>query len=394
MATLEDTLRQLRERIRRSRSSHINEQNTKAALIDPILRALGWDVEDWEEVQREFRVQSGDNPVDYALTDRETKKALLFLEAKALNENLEDRKWAGQIMGYAHVAGVKWVVLTNGDEYRIYNAYAEGPVEQKIFRKTCVTDEASEPGATLVLLSKQSVKVNEVEVAWQIQVVDQSLRSAVEELFVPTPDPALVNLIRKRIPDVPLADIRAGLQRVGIRFGSSLAPPPWQAKSLAKPDVREPEPPLTERHRRHLRFWGQLLDRAREAGVTTHARVSPGRFYWLYARAGKTGFGFVYVISIRHDWAAVELYIDTHDREENKHLFDMLHRETERIEAAFGAPLDWQRRAGKRASRVRFLVQQGAVANETGWPQLQDAMISAMDRLSAALQPYIGASAE
>jgi hypothetical protein len=88
MATLEDTLRQLRERIRRSRSSHINEQNTKAALIDPILRALGWNVEDWEEVQREFRVQSGDNPVDYALTDRETKKALLFLEAKALNENL------------------------------------------------------------------------------------------------------------------------------------------------------------------------------------------------------------------------------------------------------------------------------------------------------------------
>jgi hypothetical protein len=52
-----------------------------------------------------------------------------------LGENLDDRRWAGQIMGYAHVAGVKWVVLTDGDEYRLYNAYAEGPVEDKIFRK-------------------------------------------------------------------------------------------------------------------------------------------------------------------------------------------------------------------------------------------------------------------
>ena len=62
----------------------------------------------------------------------------LFVEAKALGGNLNDRRWANQIMGYAAVAGVEWVVLTNGDEYRIYNSHATVPVEQKVFRTTDV----------------------------------------------------------------------------------------------------------------------------------------------------------------------------------------------------------------------------------------------------------------
>src|SRR5215207_2255246 len=66
---LTPALEQVRDRIARyrDRSSSIGEQNTKAALIEPILRALGWDIEDPEEVWREYRRRSVDNPVDYAL---------------------------------------------------------------------------------------------------------------------------------------------------------------------------------------------------------------------------------------------------------------------------------------------------------------------------------------
>ena len=57
MVGLREVLTQVRERIERYRTSPpINEQNTKAALIDPVLRALGWDVEDIEEVHREFEM--------------------------------------------------------------------------------------------------------------------------------------------------------------------------------------------------------------------------------------------------------------------------------------------------------------------------------------------------
>jgi hypothetical protein len=57
----------------------------------------------------------------------------LFIETKALDQDLTNRKWASQIMGYAATAGVKWCVLTDGDEYRLLNAMAEVDVDEKLF---------------------------------------------------------------------------------------------------------------------------------------------------------------------------------------------------------------------------------------------------------------------
>lgn len=130
MVDLADVLAQIRNRIARHQGARVmNEQNTKAALVEPVLRALGWSVEDVDEVIHEYKRKRADKPVDYALLILRTPR--LFIEAKALGQNLDDRKWANQIMGYASVAGVEWVVLTDGDQYRIYNSHATVPVEQK-----------------------------------------------------------------------------------------------------------------------------------------------------------------------------------------------------------------------------------------------------------------------
>jgi predicted type IV restriction endonuclease len=96
-------LAEIAERAARYRGERIGEQSTKAALIVPLLRALGWDVEDLDEVQFEYRTVRGDNPVDFALLLQ--RRPVLFIEAKALGENLRDRKWASQIVSYAAVAG-------------------------------------------------------------------------------------------------------------------------------------------------------------------------------------------------------------------------------------------------------------------------------------------------
>ncbi|MBL8695885.1 MAG: restriction endonuclease, partial [Planctomycetes bacterium] len=62
-AVLED----LRKRIAKSKRDQL-EQNTKATLIEPLLRALGWDTEDMDQVVHEYRrPRSKDNPVDYGL---------------------------------------------------------------------------------------------------------------------------------------------------------------------------------------------------------------------------------------------------------------------------------------------------------------------------------------
>ena len=129
----------IRGLIARYEGMGITEMETRASLINPMLNALGWRVGDLEQVRQEYRFQSSDNPVDYALM--EGGKPSLFVEAKALGRNLGDHKWASQIMGYAIVAGVEWVVLTDGNEYRIYNTHAPVPVAEKLFHTVRVTDD-------------------------------------------------------------------------------------------------------------------------------------------------------------------------------------------------------------------------------------------------------------
>ena len=53
---LAPTLRLVKQRIAKHRGDRtFNEQNTKASLIEPVLRALGWDPNDPDEVYREYK---------------------------------------------------------------------------------------------------------------------------------------------------------------------------------------------------------------------------------------------------------------------------------------------------------------------------------------------------
>ena len=145
----------VRDRIAKHRGEAIGEENTKHALIEPVLRALGWDVEDLDEVRCEYRLKQADNPVDYALFVHGNLR--LFVEAKALGENLD--KWASQIMGYAGVAGVvEWIVLTDGNEYRIYNAHAQVPVHQKLFKRVVLAADEPDVLGTLVCSPRRSCR--------------------------------------------------------------------------------------------------------------------------------------------------------------------------------------------------------------------------------------------
>ena len=78
----------------RDRSDRLSEADTKAAFIDPILSALGWDLRDVYTVSREYRHRTQDNPVDYALFV--ARSPVLFVEAKSLNKDLSDYKWISQ----------------------------------------------------------------------------------------------------------------------------------------------------------------------------------------------------------------------------------------------------------------------------------------------------------
>ena len=143
---------------------------------------------------------------------------------------------------------------------------------------------------------------------------------------------------------------------------------------------------LAERHVLRLRFWGELLEKAKTK-TKLHAKVSPGIGNWVGAGAGKTGLGFNYVV--RMDNAQVELYIDRGEAEWNKMVFNTFLQHKVEIEELFGGPLEWQLLPDKRASRIRFVISSYGLKDQEHWDELQDKLIDAMIRLERALRNYI-----
>jgi len=265
MDELDETIRTVAERIVSYRGQGIGEQNTKVGLIAPILRSLGWDVEDLREVHLEYKRRPTDKPVDYALMLNGAPR--LFVEAKTLDENLDDQRWANQIMGYAVVAGVRWVVLTNGDEYRIYNSHATVPVEDKLFRKVGLTQDAVRAGETLRLLSRESTA--ELEALWQEDFVDRRVEEAVAGLFSLEPDDRLVRLLRKRLPsELSTRSVRDALAR--LHFGSLRGPASASTATLSRSPATAPEARVVKKaHGEGTPWSGVKLGDVLSAGLLT-----------------------------------------------------------------------------------------------------------------------------
>jgi hypothetical protein len=196
------------------RGERIGEQDTKAILIEPILAALGWDFSDLDDVRREYRHKPQDNPVDYALLIYGEPR--LFVEAKAHGAPL-DRKCASQVLGYASVVGVGWCLLTNGDEYRLYNSHATVDVDEKLLRSVRLSDQGQTNLCleTLLLVAKDSMGESELEALWKSQFVDRHVRAAVDELFS-SEEPGLGRLLHRKCPELSLAEIRDSLRRASV----------------------------------------------------------------------------------------------------------------------------------------------------------------------------------
>src|SRR5271169_3463426 len=216
---LSNAIEVVRKRIQqnRDRKEILGEQNTKAAVIDPILIALGWDLQEIDEVRREFRRKPQDNPVDYALFLNRTE--CLFIEAKSLEKDLNDRKWISQNLSYATVVGVRWCVLTNGDEYRIYNSHAAVDVERKLFRSVCISDTANANYATdtLHLLSKEQMQGRLLDELWKVHFIDGNVSRSIESLLA-NEDSGLIRLVCKKAKGVTPSEVRASLKRAKIRI--------------------------------------------------------------------------------------------------------------------------------------------------------------------------------
>ena len=95
-----------------------SEEEVKQGFLLPLFRALGWDVENREDVRAEERV--GEGKADYSF--RINGIPAFFLEAKRFSSDLNDAELMKQAINYAWLKGTTWAVLSNFERLLVFNA--------------------------------------------------------------------------------------------------------------------------------------------------------------------------------------------------------------------------------------------------------------------------------
>jgi hypothetical protein len=96
-----------------------NEAATRAALINPVLQALGWDISDMRMVEPESTVQNKQS-LDYVLKSRDGA-ILAVVEAKKLGEPLDKLGHVGALIGYAFSLKPSRFFITDGLHWHCYS---------------------------------------------------------------------------------------------------------------------------------------------------------------------------------------------------------------------------------------------------------------------------------
>ena len=120
MPNLESIIIKTREKIQKHRDNfQKNEQNVRSAIIDPILKSIGWDTGNLELVDANESNELG--YPDYTLKKR--KKPVLIIEAKRMGIEIGRSEDLGQLGKYCMEKGVDFGVVTNGSKWSLFKAF-------------------------------------------------------------------------------------------------------------------------------------------------------------------------------------------------------------------------------------------------------------------------------
>ncbi|MYD54128.1 MAG: hypothetical protein F4W96_07485 [Chloroflexi bacterium] len=137
-----------------------SEALTRYALIDPLLRGLGWDTGDPTQVIPEFK--SGRGSADYALLGSDGKPDVI-IEAKRLNSGLENA--VEQVINYCTREGYEFFAVTDGRLWELYETRRRGDIEEKLVARLNLTDAPPKTCLAALALWRPSVIVENVKIA-------------------------------------------------------------------------------------------------------------------------------------------------------------------------------------------------------------------------------------
>ncbi len=143
-----------------AKEQNLNEADTVVRIIKVFEDVFGYDV--LTEITKEHQIK--DKFVDIAIKLNNTIK--LLIEVKAAGIELSD-KHIEQAKNYAANGNFRWVLLTNGIQWRLFHlTFEEGIEEERVFTVDLSKDNIDDAVKLLSLLARESVNKDGLDEYW------------------------------------------------------------------------------------------------------------------------------------------------------------------------------------------------------------------------------------
>ena len=117
------------------------------------------------------------------------------------------------------------------------------------------------------------------------------------------------------------------------------------------PVVSTKEEKMQPRYERRKAFWGEFIQYCKD-NDGLYANHTPIGDSWIGKGIG-VPFGIGMNAVIGYDFARMEIYFNSGDKEQNKKVFDYLFSKRDEIEDEYGKPLIWERLTDKVTCRIK-----------------------------------------
>ncbi len=325
-----------------------NESNTCDWIILPLLHAAGYARRD---ISSRVADNNGHFPNYTVLASNAS--CTWYVEAKAWNVTLEDRH-AHQALNYANQNGRRWVVLTNGRTWNLYDNSIQGLVNAKRVLQAHLKDVEAIT-EFLETIGKQSVVSGQLEATVYALKERQQAEQEAEAAQKQT----------------PLAEVQAVQPAV----------------PLGRPVARAERPmDNTSDEKRLNRFWRMFRRRLQDKGLASDVHRPDWSQAYLAVDKRRGVDCYYYVAEPRR--AKVEYVLNKPMA--HQHIAQFLRSKQADIEDAVGTKLQWMPSMTGQEYKIRLHIECMPFADaEEQWPEIQEEMISKMLLLQGVLKPLI-----
>jgi hypothetical protein len=201
MATVNETVELVLQRIQQHRSLYEgNEMAVRQHIVNPLLRSLGWDPENPQEVRPNVFTEEGFP--DYELIKDGGR--VLFIEAKKLSVDVNQKDVIRRLATYCSGEGVNYGVLTNGAVWLLVRGFEEGKsaLQRVLWLTNIERDEQTASVRKLGTISKENIGHVDSLVR-KVQILDEVWQSALDdpESMIGGLIPVFEGIIKGRHPE-------------------------------------------------------------------------------------------------------------------------------------------------------------------------------------------------